>query len=62
MTRDRTIFNRRRPLLIRLLLGGRRPLFSEQLLQDWLGHHRSIQHTVHYTELAPTRFKDFWRD
>ncbi len=29
-------------------------------LQDWLGH-RSIQHTVRYTELAPTRFKDFWR-
>jgi site-specific recombinase XerD len=30
-------------------------------LQDWLGH-RSIQHTVRYTELAPTRFRDFWRD
>jgi integrase len=30
-------------------------------IQDWLGH-RSIQHTVRYTELAPTRFKDFWRD
>ena len=29
-------------------------------IQDWLGH-RSIQHTVRYTELAPTRFKDFWR-
>jgi type 1 fimbriae regulatory protein FimB/type 1 fimbriae regulatory protein FimE len=29
-------------------------------LQDWLGH-RSIQHTVRYTELAPTRFRDFWR-
>ena len=23
--------------------------------------HRNIQHTVHYTELSPTRFKDFWR-
>ena len=23
--------------------------------------HRSIQHTVRYTELSPTRFKDFWR-
>jgi hypothetical protein len=22
--------------------------------------HRSIQHTVRYTELPPTRFKDFW--
>jgi type 1 fimbriae regulatory protein FimB/type 1 fimbriae regulatory protein FimE len=30
-------------------------------IQDWLGH-RSIQHTVRYTELSPTRFKDFWRD
>jgi hypothetical protein len=24
--------------------------------------HRSIQHTVRYTELAPDRFKNFWRD
>jgi site-specific recombinase XerD len=30
-------------------------------LQAWLGH-RNIQHTVRYTELAPNRFKDFWRD
>jgi type 1 fimbriae regulatory protein FimB/type 1 fimbriae regulatory protein FimE len=30
-------------------------------LQSYLGH-RNIQHTVRYTELAPTRFKDFWRD
>jgi integrase len=30
-------------------------------IQDWLGH-RAIQHTVRYTELAPTRFKDFWRE
>ena len=29
-------------------------------IEDWLGH-RSIQHTVRYTELSPTRFKDFWR-
>jgi integrase len=29
-------------------------------IQDWLGH-RSIQHTVRYTELAPVRFRDFWR-
>ena len=29
-------------------------------LQAWLGH-RNIQHTVRYTELAPDRFKDFWR-
>jgi site-specific recombinase XerD len=30
-------------------------------LQGYLGH-RNIQHTVRYTELAPGRFKDFWRD
>jgi type 1 fimbriae regulatory protein FimE len=30
-------------------------------IQDWLGH-RSLQHTVRYTELALTRFRDFWRD
>ena len=29
-------------------------------LQAYLGH-RNIQHTVRYTELAPTRFKDFFR-
>jgi integrase len=28
--------------------------------QAYLGH-RNIQHTVRYTELSPTRFKDFWR-
>jgi site-specific recombinase XerD len=30
-------------------------------VQQYLGH-RNIQHTVRYTELAPNRFKDFWRD
>jgi integrase len=30
-------------------------------LQAYLGH-RNIQHTVRYTELAPDRFKGFWRD
>ena len=29
-------------------------------LQAWLGH-RNIQHTVRYTELAPDRFKLFWK-
>ena len=24
--------------------------------------HRNIQHTVRYTELSPTRFKNFWRE
>ena len=23
---------------------------------------KNIQHTVRYTELSPTQFKDFWRD
>ena len=30
-------------------------------IQDYLGH-RNISNTVRYTELSPTRFKDFWRD
>jgi integrase len=30
-------------------------------IQLYLGH-KSIQHTVRYTELAAGRFKDFWRD
>jgi len=29
-------------------------------IQDYLGH-KNIQHTVRYTELSPTRFKDFWQ-
>ena len=30
-------------------------------LQQYLGH-KNISHTVRYTELAPDRFKRFWRD
>jgi integrase len=30
-------------------------------LQAYLGH-KNIQHTVRYAELAPARFKNFWRD
>ena len=30
-------------------------------IQQYLGH-RNIQNTTRYTELAPDRFKDFWRD
>ena len=30
-------------------------------LQAYLGH-RNIQHTVRYTELSPTRFKNFRRE
>lgn len=29
-------------------------------LQAYLGH-KNIQHTVRYTELSPSRFRDFWR-
>lgn len=29
-------------------------------IQDYLGH-KAIQHTVRYTELTQTRFKDFWK-
>jgi hypothetical protein len=30
-------------------------------LQSYLGH-KNIQHTVRYTEMAPGRFKGFWKD
>jgi integrase len=30
-------------------------------LQAYLGH-RNIQHTVRYTEMSPTRFRNFWRE
>jgi type 1 fimbriae regulatory protein FimB/type 1 fimbriae regulatory protein FimE len=30
-------------------------------LQHYLGH-KNIQHTVRYTEMAPDRFKGFWKD
>ena len=30
-------------------------------IQHYMGH-VNIQHTVRYTELAPNRFKDFWKD
>jgi type 1 fimbriae regulatory protein FimB/type 1 fimbriae regulatory protein FimE len=30
-------------------------------IQQYLGH-RNIQHTVRYTELSPTRFRNFWQD
>jgi type 1 fimbriae regulatory protein FimE len=30
-------------------------------IQHYLGH-RNITHTVRYTEMAPGRFKNFWRD
>ena len=34
---------------------------DSRAIQAWMGH-KNIQHTVQYTELAPDRFKDFWRD
>jgi hypothetical protein len=41
---------------------GRAPRLTHdtRALQAYLGH-KNIQHTVRYTELAPTRFMDFWR-
>jgi len=30
-------------------------------IQHYLGH-RNIQNTVRYTEMAPDRFKGFWKD
>jgi hypothetical protein len=45
-------------------IGGGRFGFTcapSALLQAYLGH-KNIQHTVRYTELSPTRFKNFWRE
>jgi hypothetical protein len=33
---------------------------NTRALQAYLGY-RNIQHTVRYSEMSPTRFKDFWR-
>ena len=30
-------------------------------IQGYLGH-KDIRHTVRYTDLSPTRFKNFWPD
>jgi hypothetical protein len=42
------------------LSGSRLRPHITRTLQAYLGH-KNIQHTVRYTELAPDRFKDFWR-
>ena len=39
---------------------GRFDLSPPKDLLQYLGH-KNIQHTVRYTEMAPDRFKDFWR-
>jgi len=36
------------------------PSSHTRALQHYLGH-KNIQQTVRYTEMAPDRFKDFWR-
>jgi site-specific recombinase XerC len=45
----------------RLRLSACQPGTDTRTLQTYLGH-RNIQHTVRYTELSPTRFKNLWRD
>lgn len=35
--------------------------YDTRAIQAYLGH-RSIEHTVRYTALAPDRFKNFWQD
>jgi site-specific recombinase XerD len=43
----------------RLRLCGGYEGYDTRAPQAYLGH-RNIQHTVRYTELSPTRFKNFW--
>ena len=45
-------------VLRRSLLANADP--DTRSLQAYLGH-KNVQHTVRYTELAPDRFKNFWR-
>jgi site-specific recombinase XerD len=40
---------------------GSEALHDTWAIQGWLGH-RSIISTAVYTALAPSRFKDFWRN
>ena len=49
------------PHMLRHACGFANKGHDTRALQAYLGH-RNIQHTVRYTELAPTRFKDFWRE
>lgn len=35
--------------------------YDTRAIQSYLGH-KNIQHTVHYTELSPERFQNFWQD
>jgi hypothetical protein len=52
--------------MLRLSARHRHSHCDDHLLTDdstgggWLGH-KNIQHIVRYTELAPDRFKNFWR-
>jgi Xaa-Pro aminopeptidase len=44
----------------RLMAAARKSSRFTRALKAWLGP-KNIQHTVRYTELAPDRFKNFWR-
>jgi hypothetical protein len=41
--------------------GGIAGVYNRSELLEERRAARNIQHTVRYAELAPTRFKDFWR-
>jgi type 1 fimbriae regulatory protein FimB/type 1 fimbriae regulatory protein FimE len=49
--------------VVRDLVAGSTVVFvhDTRSLQAYLGH-SNIQHTIRYTELAPDRFKDFWKE
>jgi type 1 fimbriae regulatory protein FimB/type 1 fimbriae regulatory protein FimE len=50
------------PHMLRHPAGSRWPRATTLGRYRPISGHKNIQHTVRYTELAPTRFKDFWRD
>src|SRR5215475_4682454 len=49
------------PHMLRHACGFHQANRDTRSLQAYLGH-KNIQHTVRYTELAPTRFKGWWKD
>jgi hypothetical protein len=40
---------------------GQAIAYVSRALQHYMGH-KNIMHTVRYNEMAPDRFKNFWKD
>jgi site-specific recombinase XerD len=49
------------PHMLRHACGYARQQRARHPSATGVSRHKNIQHTVRYTELTPTQFKDFWR-